>query len=73
MHRHSSRLTQTHGHLVIEQLSISGLIQTRLARAIADSAWALFGTLLAYKTAWYGAELTVADRFYPSTLRVARA
>ena len=55
-----------------EQLSISGLIRTRLARSIADSAWALFGTWLAYKAAWYGAELTVADRFYPSTRRCAR-
>jgi len=73
LHRHSSRLAQTHGHLVIEQLSISGLIRTRLARSIADSAWALFGTLLAYKAAWYGAELTVADRFYPSTRRCAGA
>jgi len=71
LHRNSSRLAQTHGHLVIEQLSISGLIRTRLARSIADSAWALFGTLLAYKAAWYGAELTVADRFYPSTRRCA--
>jgi putative transposase len=72
LHRHSSRLAQTHGHLVLEQLSISGLIRTRLARSIADSAWALFGTLLAYKAAWYGAELTLADRFYPSTRRCAR-
>ena len=71
LHRHSTRLAQTHGHLVIEQLSISGLIRTRLARSIADSAWALFGTLLAYKATWYGAELTVADRFYPSTRRCA--
>jgi transposase len=29
----------------------------------------LFGTQLAYKAAWYGAELTIADRFYPSTRR----
>lgn len=68
-HRQSSRLAQTHGHLVIETLSISGLIKTRLSRAIADSAWALFGKLLAYKASWYGATLTEADRFYPSTRR----
>ena len=72
LRRHSSRLAQTHGHLVLEQLSISGLIRTRLARSIADSAWPLFGTWLAYKAAWYGAELTVADRFYPNTRRCAR-
>jgi putative transposase len=40
--------------LVLEQLSIAGLIRTRLARSIADSAWALFATLLGYKAAWYG-------------------
>ena len=72
LHRCSTQLAQTHGLLVIEHLSISGLIRTRLARSIADSAWALFGTLLAYKAAWYGAELIVADRFYPSTRRCAR-
>src|SRR5690606_24124678 len=71
LHRHSTQLAQTQGHLVLEQLSIGGLIRTRLARSIADSAWALFGTLLAYKAAWYGAELTLADRFYPSTRRCA--
>ena len=69
MHRESTRLAKTHGHLVIEKLCISGLIRSRLSRAIADSAWALFATLLSYKASWYGALLTVADRFYPSTRR----
>jgi len=69
VHRESSRLAKTHGHLVIEKLCVSGLIRSRLARAIADSAWSLFATLLAYKATWYGARLTVADRFYPSTRR----
>ncbi len=69
LHRESSRLAKTHGHLVLEKLCISGMIRTRLARAIADSAWALFGSLLTYKASWYGAVLTFADRFYPSTRR----
>ena len=69
VHRESTRLAKTHGHLVIEKLCISGLIRSRLSRAIADSAWSLFATLLSYKASWYGAVLTVADRFYPSTRR----
>ena len=69
LHRESTRLAKTHGHLVIEKLCISGLIRTRLSRAIADSAWSLFATMLTYKASWYGAELTLADRFYPSTRR----
>jgi transposase len=44
-------------------------MKTKLARSVADSAWALFATMLAYKAKWYGAVLTVADRFFPSTRR----
>ena len=66
-HRESSRLAKTHGRLVIEDLCTIGLMRTSLARAIADSAWSLFASMLAYKASWYGATLTVADRFFPST------
>ena len=69
VHRESSRLAKTHGHLVLETLCTAGMIRSRLARAIADSAWSLFGVLLAYKASWYGGRLTLADRFYPSTRR----
>ena len=69
LHRQSSRLAKTQGHLVLESLSTAALMKTRMARSLADSAWALFATLLGYKAAWYGATLTMADRFYPSTRR----
>jgi putative transposase len=69
VHRQSSRLAKTHSHLVIEDLCTVGLMRSRLARSIADAAWALFATLLGYKLAWYGGVLTLADRFYPSTRR----
>ena len=69
VHRASSRLVKTHDRLVIEDLCTAGLLRTRLARSIADSAWARFGTMLKYKAEWYGAELIVADRFYPSSKR----
>jgi putative transposase len=69
VHRESSRLAKTHGHLVIEDLCTAGLMRSRLSRSVADSAWAMFANLLRYKAAWYGAALTLADRFYPSTRR----
>jgi len=65
--RESSRLAKTHGRLVIEDLCTFGMMKTTLARAIADSAWALFARALTYKAKWYGGELLVADRFFPST------
>lgn len=67
VHRASSRLAKTHGRLVLEDLCTKGLMRTSLARSIADSAWALFASMLTYKARWYGATLTVADRFFPST------
>jgi putative transposase len=69
VHRASSRLAKNHGRLVIEDLCTMGLMKTKLARSVADSAWSLFATMLTYKAKWYGAVLTVADRFYPSTRR----
>jgi len=69
VHRESSRLAKSHGRLVIEDLCTIGLMKTKLARAVSDSAWTRFATMLAYKAEWYGAELIVADRFYPSTRR----
>lgn len=69
VHRETSRLAKTHGHLVVETLSTAGLMRTRMARSLADSSWAIFARLLAYKQAWRGGTLTLADRFYPSTRR----
>jgi putative transposase len=69
VHRVTSRLAKTHGHLVLETLSTAGLMRTRLARSISDSAWASFADVLTYKMDWRGGTLTLADRFYPSTKR----
>lgn len=69
VHRESSRLAKTHGRLVLEDLCTIGLMRTNLARSLADSAWALFAQKLTYKVAWYGGQLTLADRFFPSTRR----
>jgi len=38
-----------------------------LAQAISDVGFAEFRRQLEYKTAWYGSELMVADRFFPSS------
>jgi putative transposase len=69
VHRVSSRLAKTHGHLILETLSTAGMMKTRLARSLADSAWAMFAQALQYKQAWRGGTLVFADRFYPSTRR----
>ena len=53
---------------MVEQLNLAGMLQNRrLARSLADAGLAELRRQLAYKTAWYGSRLVVADRFYPSS------
>ncbi len=54
--------------VVIEDLHIAGMKRNRhLAKAISDSGWGEFRTLLEYKTQWYGKRLIVIDRWHPSS------
>jgi putative transposase len=54
--------------IVIEDLNVSGMVRNRrLARAISDCGWGEFRRQLGYKCAWYGRELVVIDRWYPSS------
>lgn len=41
--------------------------KTGLNRSILDAAWREFRTMLEYKAEWYGRQLTVIDRWYPSS------
>jgi putative transposase len=68
LHGVSSQLVKTHDRLCVEDLAVAKLMGNRsLARAIADASWAEFARQLHYKAAWFGAELVVADRWFPST------
>ncbi|WP_446224221.1 RNA-guided endonuclease InsQ/TnpB family protein [Nocardia sp. IBHARD005] len=69
-HRVANQLVKTHDRLVIEDLSVAGMLgNRRLARAISDVGWADFARLLSYKQAWRGGTVIVADRWYPSSKR----
>ena len=67
-HRLSSELVKTHDALCLEDLAVANLVRNKhLARPIADASWGRFAEMLAYKADWYGSDLCVAPRFYPST------
>lgn len=54
--------------IVIEDLNIQGMMKNRhLAKAIQKQGFYEFRRQLTYKCEWYGIELVVADRFYPSS------
>ncbi|WP_238361618.1 IS607 family element RNA-guided endonuclease TnpB [Actinopolymorpha pittospori] len=68
LHKLTTRLAAMHGTVVVEDLNVAGMLANRrLARHIADAGFAEFRRQLAYKTAWNGGRLLVADRWYPSS------
>ncbi|WP_405530908.1 transposase [Streptomyces canus] len=68
LHKLSTRLVRENQTVVIEDLSVRNLLKNgTLARAISDAAWTELRSMLEYKCAWYGRELVVIDRFFPSS------
>ena len=68
LHKLTTRLVRENQTLVIEDLTVRNMVRNhRRARAINDAAWHQFRELLTYKCAWYGRNLTVIDRWYPSS------
>ena len=69
LHKVTSELAKTHGRIVIEDLRPSAHLRgVRVRRkSWADAAMGEFRRQLTYKCAWYGSELWIADRWYPSS------
>uniref|UniRef100_UPI00093F0B23 RNA-guided endonuclease InsQ/TnpB family protein n=1 Tax=Streptomyces kebangsaanensis TaxID=864058 RepID=UPI00093F0B23 len=68
LHKLTTRLVRENQTVVIEDLTVRNLLRNgRLARAISDASWAELRSMLEYKCAWYGRELVVIDRWFPSS------
>ncbi|MFF9038437.1 RNA-guided endonuclease InsQ/TnpB family protein [Streptomyces sp. NPDC014892] len=68
LHKLTTRLVRENQTVVIEDLTVRNMVRNhKLARAISDAAWTDMRTMLEYKTAWYGRELVVVDRWFPSS------
>jgi putative transposase len=68
LHKTSSQLVNSHDSIAIEDLNVSGMIQNHaFARAIADSGWATFVSMLEYKAEWGGKNILRIGRFDPSS------
>jgi putative transposase len=68
LHNITTELARSYTSITIEDLHAAGMLQLRaLARHLSDASFGELRRQLAYKTAWYGTELIVADRWYPSS------
>ncbi|WP_436788724.1 RNA-guided endonuclease InsQ/TnpB family protein [Yinghuangia sp. YIM S10712] len=68
LHKLTTRLVHENQVVVIEDLTVRNMVKNRqLARAISDAAWRDMRMMLEYKCAWYGRELVVVDRWFPSS------
>ena len=74
LHVLTTRLAKTHGRIVVEGLDAAGMLRQKglpgaraRRRGLSDAALGTPRRHLAYKTGWYGAELVIADRWFPSS------
>jgi putative transposase len=70
----TTRLAKTHGRIVVEGLDAAGMLRQKglpgaraRRRGLSDSALGTPRRHLSYKTGWYGSQLVVADRWFPSS------
>lgn len=68
IHKMTTEIAKNYGSIGIEDLNVSGMVKNhRLARAVSDASFGEIRRQLEYKALWYGAEVVVHDRFFPSS------
>ena len=68
LHKLTTKLVNENQVIVIEELAVKNMIKNhKLAKAISDASWRKLRQMLSYKCQWYGRELKLVDRFYPSS------
>ena len=68
LHKATTDLVRKYDIICLEDLNSSGMVKNRrLAKSISDASFFEFKRQLEYKAAWYGKEISVIDRFFPSS------
>ncbi|EPH40611.1 putative transposase in snaA-snaB intergenic region [Streptomyces aurantiacus JA 4570] len=67
LHRLSTKLMRENQAIAVEDLTVSGLARTRLAKSVHDAGWGSFLAMLDYKARRYGRTLITIGRFEPTS------
>jgi putative transposase len=67
LHKLSTTVVRENQLIAVEDLAVSGLARTRLARSVYDAGWSTFVGMLAYKAQRAGRTFVKVDRWLPST------
>lgn len=67
LHKLSTQVVRDNQAIYVEDLCVTGLGRTRLAKSVHDAGWGKFTQMLAYKAARAGRRFVKVDRFFPST------
>ncbi|GEL17615.1 RNA-guided endonuclease InsQ/TnpB family protein [Pseudonocardia asaccharolytica] len=67
LHKLSTTVVRENQLIAVEDLAVSGLARTRLARSVHDAGWSTFVAMLTYKAQRAGRTLVKVDRWFPST------
>ena len=68
LHKLTTSIVRENQTVAIEDLTVRNLVKNHsLARAISDASWRELRSMLEYKAQWYGRELLVVDRWFPSS------